>query len=114
MTNPKLGTTDTDTEDIKIKYKMAKNRRVKIVELRLIETLHHMLEQSGNFEKVRMGSFDDGSASWIDCYHKTSPNDKGKRYMKHLSFNGEGTILEDVQVWEEKMSWDDDGQKELR
>ena len=91
-----------------------KSRRVKIQEPKLIELLHHMLEQSGNFVKVEMDVFDDGSASWIDCYHTLQPDKKGKRYVKHLSFNGEGTILEDVQVWEEKMNWDDDYQKQLR
>ena len=93
---------------------MGKNRRVKIVELTLIEQLYHMLKDSGNFERVAKGSFDDGSASWIDCWHTENPDNKGKRYCKHLSFNGSGTMLEDVQVWEEKMKWDDDSQKQLR
>jgi hypothetical protein len=81
---------------------------------KLIEILYKQLKKSGNFEQVDMDSFSDGSASWIDCYHTLSPDDKGYRYMKHLSFNGEGTILEDVQVWRDKMYWDDDESKQLR
>ena len=83
-------------------------------EKRLIEILYKQLKDSGNFVKIDMGSFDDGSASWLDCYHTLDPNEKGKRWSKHLSFNGEGTILEDVEVWQEEMSWDDDRQKQLR
>lgn len=82
-------------------------------EKKLIEILYKQLQDSGNFEKVRIGRFDDDSASWIDCYHSLMPNNKGYRYMKHLSFNGEGTILEDVQVWREEMTWDDDKCKQL-
>ena len=93
---------------------MAKNRRIKVEEISLREMLFHMLKASGNFEEVTEGRFDDDSASWIDCYHTKTPNAKGKRYGKHLSFNGAGTILEDVQVWEEKMKWDDDSMKQLR
>ena len=91
-----------------------KSRRVKIQEPILIELLAHMLEESGNFEKVTIGSFDDESGMWIDCYHSLQPNAQGKRYNKHLSFNGTGTILEDVQVWVEVMDWDDDKSKQLR
>lgn len=83
-------------------------------EKRLIDILYKQLKKSQNFEFIRMGSFDDGSGSWIDCYHTLAPDSKGHRYMKHLSFNGEGTILEDIQVWREEMNWDDDKQKELR
>lgn len=82
--------------------------------IKLINLIHDQLKAAGNFEEINMGSFNDGSGSWIDCYHKTSPDDKGKRYVKHLSFNGEGTVLEDVQVWVEKMKWDDDYSKQLR
>jgi len=80
----------------------------------LAELLYKQLKDSGNFEEVKIDSFSDGSGVWIDCYHTVSPNKNGKRWMKHLSFNGEGTLLEDVQVWEEKMKWDDDAQKQLR
>ena len=80
----------------------------------LIDVLYKQLNQSGNFERVSKGSFDDGSASWIECYHTISPNKKGKRWVKQLAFNGEGTILKDVQVWQDEMTWSDDLQKELR
>ena len=82
-------------------------------EKKLIEVLYKQLQDSGNFVKVKMDAFDDESASWIDCYHTDKPDSKGKRYLKHLSFNGEGTVLEDVEVWVEKMSWDIDKSKQL-
>ena len=83
-------------------------------EKRLIDILYKQLKKSENFELVRMDSFNDGSGSWIDCYHTLSPDSKGYRYSKHLSFNGEGTILDDVQVWREEMTWDVDQSKQLR
>jgi len=94
--------------------KMSKNKKPKKGELKLIEIIYLQLEKSQNFEKLNIGSFDDGSSSWIDCYHTSSPDSDGKRYCNHLSFNGEGTVLEDVQVWVEQMSWDDDKCKQLR
>lgn len=88
---------------------MGKNKDKK-----LIDILYVQLKSGGNFERLTKGSFNDGSASWIDCHHTESPDKNGKRYVKHLSFNGEGTILEDIQVWQEKMTWDDDSMKQLR
>jgi hypothetical protein len=79
----------------------------------LAEILYKQLKDSGNFKQVRIDSFSDGSGTWIDCYHTLDPDEKGRRWVKQLSFNGEGTMLEDVQVWEEKMTWSDD-QRELR
>lgn len=85
--------------------KMAKKKKKE--EPKLIDVLYKQLSESDNFVKIHRDSFSDGSGSWIDCYHETLPDSKGKRYMKHLSFNGDGTILEDVQVWSEKMVWDE-------
>lgn len=95
-------------EDIKMGKKNKKE------EPRLIDILHKQLFEQGNFVEINKGSFDDGSGSWLDCFHETKPDSNGKRYIKHLSFNGEGTILEDVQVWVEKIKWDDDYSKQLR
>lgn len=81
---------------------------------KLIEIIFKQLKDSGNFEKIDIRSFSDGSGMWIDCYHTLSANNKGKRWAKHLSFNEDGSILEDVQVWQEQQAWDDDQQKELR
>ena len=81
---------------------------------KLIDIICRQLQESNNFETVAKGEFDDDSGSWIDCYHIAGPNSNGKRYCKHLSFNGEGTVLEDVQVWEEQMTWDDDRSKQLK
>lgn len=105
--------------DIKGGIKMGKKKKNQeghniLIDTILIDEILTQLENSGNFEKVKKGWFDDDSGSWIDCYHKTSPNSDGKRYCNHLSFNGEGTVLEDVQVWVEQMSWDDDKCKQLR
>ena len=61
-------------------------------EHRLIESLYKQLQESGNFVEVTVGFFDDGSASWIDCYHTLQPDKKSKRYVKHLSFNGSFSI----------------------
>lgn len=81
---------------------------------KLIDILFTQLQDSENFVRIAKGEFDDGSGCWIDCYHIAGPNSEGKRYCKHLSFNGEGTVLEDVQVWQDQMTWDDDESKQLR
>jgi hypothetical protein len=105
MTNPIVG----GITDIKRDIKMGKKKVLKLIDL-----LYEQLQNSGNFERVVRDEFSDGSGAWIDCYHTLSPNANGKRYNNHLSFNGDGTVLEDVQVWVEEMTWDDDKCKQLR
>ncbi len=74
-------------------------------EKKLIDILYDQLNESGNFERVTKGRFEDKSASWIDCFNSIEPNANNKRLSKELSFNGKGTVLENIQIWEEKMEW---------
>ena len=81
---------------------------------KLIEIIAKQLRDAGNFESVEVGYFSDGSGSWIDCRTTTAPNGQGKRYLKVISFNGDGTEIDNISVYEEKMKWDDDATKELK
>ena len=74
---------------------------------KLIDVIYNQLKESGNFTKVSKGKFDDKSGFWIECWTNDLPNSEGFRYTKELSFNGKGTVLEDVKIWKEQIQWGD-------
>jgi len=79
--------------------------------IKLIDIVYKDLKKHGNYETISKGSFDDGSGSWIELYHSLSPDRVGKRYCQVISFNGAGTEMDDINIFEEKMSWEDDQKK---
>jgi len=78
---------------------------------RLMDTIYKDLKKYGNYESISKGAFDDGSGAWIEAFHKVGPNENGKRYCQIISFNGDGTEIDDINIYEEKMTWEDDQKK---
>ena len=87
------------------------NKKEPKKEKKLIDILYDQLKKQ--FAHITRGRFDDDSGSWIDCY-RTCELNLEKRYIHHLSFNGAGTVLEDVQVWEENKIWDEENAVQLK
>ena len=73
---------------------------------KLINKIAEQLRNSGYYESINIDKFDDGSAYWIDAHKKLEPED-GVRYLECISFNGKGTKMTDIAIYEEKRSWDD-------
>lgn len=67
------------------------------MEDKLIDIICEQLKNSGKFNKVQKGSFEDGSSSWISCYKEGEK----EKYIQEISFNYEGSIIENIETFKE-------------
>lgn len=74
-------------------------------ELLLREVWRNLMESKSCEHEVRYDMFDDGSGSWVALESDYSP------YMVSLDFSGDGTKLENVQVYKKTKTVVEDEKK---